>query len=114
MKLPAIIDYLKRYWMLLAVLAVLIIAYVSGVLGVTVRGALLIPIFLLTSAAGALLLRNVFNRDTTDPYVDGKRLKEEWNTLSPFQRVLLTKLEFIAYLVAGCLIAAGLLLIIQV
>ena len=45
-KLP-IINYIKRYWILLLVITVLIWAYTSGALALTMRGALLIPIFTL-------------------------------------------------------------------
>jgi hypothetical protein len=110
-----VVGYLKRYWILLAVIFVLIWAYTSGALALTMRGALIIPIFLTISAAAALLLRNVFNRRTTDKYVDNKDLIErDWASLSPFQKILLTKIEFAVYFLGGCIIAAGLVIIINV
>lgn len=113
-KLP-IINYIKRYWILLLVITVLIWAYTSGALALTMRGALLIPIFTLIAGASGLLLRNVYNRKTTDKYVDDKDLiKNDWNSLTPFQRIVITKVEFLAYFVGGCLIAAGLVIIINV
>lgn len=113
-KLP-IIGYIKRYWILLAVIAILVWAYASGALALTMRGALLIPIFTLLSGASALLLRNTFNRSTTDKYVDDKQwIKRDWGNLTPFQRILLTKIEFACYFVGGCIIAAGLVIIINV
>ena len=113
-KLP-IINYIKRYWILLLVITVLIWAYTSDALALTMRGALLIPIFTLIAGASGLLLRNVYNRKTTDKYVDDKDLiKNDWNSLTPFQRIVITKVEFLAYFAGGCLIAAGLVIIINV
>lgn len=95
---------------MLAILAVLIYAYKSGSLALAMRGALLVPIFILISAASVLLLRNVLNRKTTDPYVDDKHwLKRDWADLTPFQRVLLTKVEAAAYFLGASIIAATLL-----
>jgi len=118
-KLPSfkspVLDYLKRYWILLAVIAVLIWAYTSGALALTMRGALLIPIFTLIAGASALLLRNTFNRKTTDKYVSDKDLiKRDWDSLTPMQRILITKSEYAAYFLGGCIIAAGLVIIINV
>lgn len=113
-KLP-IIGYIKRYWILLGVIAILIWAYASGALALTMRGALLIPIFTLLGGASALLLRNTFNRLTTDKYVDDKDwIKRDWASLTPFQRILMTKVEFAVYFIGGCLVAAGLVIIINV
>ena len=118
MKLP-IITYIKRYWPLLLVLAVLIYAYTSGALGLAMKGLLLIPIFTLTAAASGLLLRNVYNRSTTDKYVDSKedgvkQITKDWDSLTPFQKIVLTKIEALVYFVGGALIAAGLVIIINV
>lgn len=118
-KLPSskspIIDYVKRYWILLAVIAVLIWAYTSGALAVTMRGALLIPIFTLIAGASGLLLRNVYNRKTTDRYAsDSDKIKTDWDELTPLQRIIITKAEFLAYFAGGCIIAAGLVIIINV
>jgi hypothetical protein len=113
-KLP-IIGYIKRYWVLLAAIAILIWAYTSGALALTMRGALLIPIFTLIAGASALLLRNVYNRKTTDKYVDEKDLiKNDWENLTPFQRIAITKAEFLIYFFGGSIIAAGLVIIINV
>jgi hypothetical protein len=113
-KLP-IIGYIKRYWILLVVIAILIWAYTSGALALTMRGALLIPIFTLIAGASALLLRNVYNRKTTDKYVDEKDLiKNDWENLTPFQRIAITKAEFLIYFFGGAIIAAGLVIIINV
>ena len=113
-KLP-IINYIKRYWILLAVIAVLIWAYTSGPLALTMRGALLIPIFTLIAGASGLLLRNVYNRKTTDRYADdADKIKTDWDDLTPLQRILITKAEFLVYFAGGCVIAAGLVIIINV
>jgi len=113
-KLP-IIGYIKRYWILLAVIAILIWAYTSGALALTMRGALLIPIFTLIAGASALLLRNVYNRKTTDRYVDDKdSITKDWDSLTPFQRIVITKGEFLIYFFGGAIIAAGLVIIINV
>lgn len=112
MKNIPILSYIKRYWFMLAILAVLIYAYKSGSIALAMRGALLVPIFILISAASVLLLRNVLNRKTTDPYVDDKLwLKRDWADLTPFQRVLLTKVEAAAYFLGASIIAATLLTI---
>lgn len=114
LKLP-IISYIKRYWILLAATALLIWAYTSGTLALTMRGALLIPIFTLVAAASGLLLRNVFNRRTTDKYVENESwITRDWADLTPFQRILLTKIEYAIYFLGGCVIAAGLVIIINV
>ncbi len=114
MNIP-ILSYIKRYWILLAVIGILIWTYTSGALALTMRGALIIPIFVLISAAASLLLRNVFNRKTTDKYVDHKTwIALDWSNLTPFQRILITKIEFLSYFIGGCIIAAGLVIIINV
>ena len=113
-KLP-IIGYIKRYWILLAVITILIWAYTSGALALTMRGALLIPIFTLIAGASALLLRNVYNRKTTDRYADDKDwITKDWDSLTPFQRIVITKGEFLIYFFGGSIIAAGLVIIINV
>lgn len=122
--LPPIIDYLKRYWLILVVLGALISLYLSGTLGVTMHGALIIPIFLMIAAGSALLLRDLFNRKTTDPYVSEKteledgskvsRIEAEWNALTPFQRILLTKVEFAVYLIVAGTVAAALIFIVSI
>ncbi|NVM38428.1 MAG: hypothetical protein HWN81_22745 [Candidatus Lokiarchaeota archaeon] len=79
------------------------------------RGALLIPIFTLIAGASGLLLRNTFNRSTTDQYVDNKTwIKRDWDSLTPAQRILFTKIEYGIYFLGGCIIAAGLVIIINV
>ena len=118
-KLPSstspVIGYIKRYWILLLVIAVLIFAYTSGALALTMRGALLIPIFTLIAAASALLLRNVYNRRTTDRYSDDNEwITKDWDSLTPFQRIAITKAEFLIYFFGGSIIAAGLVIIINV
>ena len=118
-KLPSlkspIINYVKRYWILLAVIAILIWAYTSGALALTMRGALLIPIFTLIAGASGLLLRNVYNRKTTDRYADDKDwITKDWDSLTPFQRIVITKGEFLIYFFGGAIIAAGLVIIINV
>lgn len=110
MKNIPILSYIKRYWFMLVILAVLIYAYKSGSIALALRGALLVPIFIMICAASVLLLRNVLNRKTTDPYVDDKDwLKRDWADLTPFQRVMLTKAEAAAYFIGASLIAASLL-----
>ena len=114
LKLP-IITYAKRYWPLLLALAVLIYAYTSGTIGVAMKGILLIPIFTLSAAASGLLLRNVYNRSTTDKYVDDKvQLTKDWESLTSYERIKLMKLEFLTYFIGGSLIGAGLVIIINV
>ena len=118
-KLPSstspVIGYIKRYWILLLVIAVLIFAYTSGALALTMRGALLIPIFTLIAAASALLLRNVYNRRTPDRYSDDNEwITKDWDSLTPFQRIAITKAEFLIYFFGGSIIAAGLVIIINV
>ena len=112
-KLP-IIGYIKRYWILLAAIGILVWAYTSGTLALTMRGALLIPIFTLVAGASGLLLRNTFNRSTTDQYVDNKTwVKRDWDSLTPMQRILFTKIEYAVYFLGGCIIAAGLVIVVN-
>jgi len=114
LKLP-IITYAKRYWPLLLELAVLIYAYTSGTIGVAMKGILLIPIFTLSAAASGLLLRNVYNRSTTDKYVDDKvQLTKDWESLTSYERIKLMKFEALTYFMGGSIIAAGLVIIINV
>lgn len=113
-KIP-LFAFVRRYWILLVVLAVMIWAYSSGVLAVTMRGALLIPIFTLMAGVSGLLLRHTFNRRTTDRYVaDRDGLAADWGSMAPWMRVVITKVEYLGYFLGGCLIAAGLVIIINV
>ena len=108
-------SYIRRYWPLLALVAVLIAAFNLSALGTALRGSILIPMLGTIALLSSLLLRNVFNRDTTDKFVKAKAsYKAAWNGLSDYEKMFLTKLELGTYFLGTCLLGAGLLIIINV
>ena len=88
-----LVGYLFRYWYLVAAvwLAALLLRWEPALeaLGVFVH----LPLLVALVAVLSLLARHLVNRDTSDRYRASGRMREEWQALTPFQRVLLFKLE---------------------
>ena len=87
------VGFVVRYWLILVLgwAAVLLVRWEAAleVLGVFVH----LPLLAALVAALALLARHVINRTTTDQYRSSGMLAIEWLLLSPWQRVLLFKVE---------------------
>jgi hypothetical protein len=112
MNIP-ILSYLKRYWwVLLLVIVTFTIGRNDGVWAVLDAFAVF-PVLFCVSWAFALLWRNLFNRNTTDAFVDSGRFKTAFNALSEEKKVELTMMQMNGYVLAGSIIALGIVLLIS-
>lgn len=75
------------------------------VLGVFVH----LPLLVALVASLALLARHLVNRDTSDRYRASGAMREEWRLLSPWQRVLLFKLELWVWFLVMAILAHSML-----
>jgi len=103
-----VISFLWRYWLILALLAIFAGLIFSNSLFAVVGMFIYIPALSLGSLAFALLLRNVFNDDTTDADADSGRFRREWDELEPKTRVTLTVVQILVYLFCVSIITAAL------
>lgn len=109
MKTPRLIKYLARYWTLLVIVGLAIGLALSNALFQALGTLIYLPVLVLGAAAVALLLRNILHHDTSDADADSGRFALEWRALPAETRVKLTVLQFIAYFVGACWIAAALI-----
>ena len=103
------------HWMLLLALALVIYVYMNGDLMLTLRGALLIPIFALMVRAASTFITNVGSRGTTATFRrDKEKFQEAFNAMTPFQRILICKIEVWLWVIVCAMIAAATLLLINI
>ena len=107
MKTPRLINYLKRYWILLVLWLASSAAVWTNVTFLMLGTVLYVPFLALAAFLIALLIRNVFNTDTTDADSDSGRFAREWNEISVERRVTLTVVQILVYFLGTCLIAAS-------
>ena len=101
-KLPGI-SYLRRYWwVILAILLGYLLAdYGWEILDIFAY----LPLVFALWVSGPLLFRNIFNRKTTDKYIDDKQYHEDfWGALLPSERVWFTMIQSGIYLLGSALI----------
>lgn len=110
-KLP-IVSYFRRYWWILVLtyLAYLF-ARAESVWNVVDVFAYM-PLALLAIASVGLFFRNVFHKKTTDEFVDSGDYAREFKVLSPKDKVWITSVQWIGYMIAGGLVALGLLIVL--
>jgi hypothetical protein len=103
----AVVSFLGRYWLLLLILAILAALLITNVLW-TVTGAMLwVPALTFGAMATALLLRNIFNKSTSDEDADSGRFDQEWDKLDAKTRVVLTVIQILVYFLGAAIIAAA-------
>lgn len=106
LKLP-VISAIARYWVLFTVLALLAVLLITNVLFAVVGAMLWIPALVLGCMGSALLLRNVFNAETTDKDVDSGKFEAEWGSLDSKTRITLTVVQILVYFLGACIVAAA-------
>ncbi|CAN5326931.1 hypothetical protein BH09VER1_BH09VER1_48970 [soil metagenome] len=109
MKKPRLLKYLSRYWILLVIVALAVGLALSNTLFQAVGTLIYLPVLVLGAAAVALLLRNVLHHETSDADADSGRFTSEWRALPAEARVKLSILQFLAYFIGACWIAAALI-----
>ncbi|BCU77879.1 hypothetical protein [Luteolibacter sp. LG18] len=100
-------NYLRRYWLLIAVFSGFAIMALNDRVFALVGTFAYAPALVTLAALCALLLRNVFNAETSDADVDNGLYTDAWKALSPIERVRLTFWQWIAYFLGACLIVAA-------
>lgn len=106
----AVVSFFARYWIILLILGILAAVIITGVLW-TVAGAMIwIPALTVGAMATALLLRNIFNRQTTDADADSGRYDEMWEGLDDKTKVLYTIVQLLGYFIGACIVAASMAL----
>lgn len=103
-----VVSFFLRYWLIIALLAIFAGLIFSNALFSVVGMLLYLPALSLGSLATALLLRNVFNSETTDADADSGKFQQEWDQLDARTRVILTVAQILVYLLCVSMIAAAL------
>jgi len=107
MKLPRILSYLHRYWLLILVFFAFAALALNDHVFALVGTFAYAPALVTLAALCALLLRNVFNHETSDADVDSGLYTDAWKALSPLERVRLIHWQWIAYFLGACLVVAA-------
>ena len=111
LKLP-IVSYIRRYWYVLVLLYLAyLFARAESVWNVIDVFAYM-PLALLAIAATGLFFRNIFHRKTTDQFVDSGDFAREFRVLPPREKVWFTMIQWTGYMIAGGLVALGLLIVL--
>lgn len=105
----AIVAFFLRYWWLLLLVVLASLLIFSDVLFKAVGMLVYLPVLVLGSMSVALLLRNVFNSETSDDDADTGRFTAEWKKLDPKTRVILTVVQILVYYTGACWIASALM-----
>jgi len=102
------LSFIKRYYKLLLLAAVFLIATRLDEVFNAVGALMYLPALVTGAAATVLFLRNVFNAQTTDDHVDSGEFVETWKSLAPRERFNYTFWQWIAYFLGACIVAAAL------
>lgn len=103
-----IINFFKRYWPLILGLILSFAIFTNDVLFGFLGTVIYVPALAFLGILTAILLRNIFNSNTTDKYVDEKGYNKDFHDLPPREKVWLTTLQFWVYLIfAGMIIMAA-------
>lgn len=108
MKKLFLIDFVRRFWIIIVLWVACCVAVNFNITFMMLGTALYAPYLFLSGGLSMLLFRNVYNTDTTDPYSDSGKLKEDFNGLSPLAKVLITKGEMLVYLCCATAIVVSL------
>lgn len=101
-----------KNWRLILLLAVLACMTKLDFLPVEVRAIALVPFYLSVILFGYLLIRSIFCRSTTDKTGDDQsEVDRGWEMLGAAERVRLMIQERNAFIIAGAIIVAGMLII---
>lgn len=121
MKLP-IVSYLRRYWWVIAIIvATFLLARWDAAFAV-LDIFVYFPVVFAISVAFPLLWRNLFNRNSTDAYIDTKvpvmgangkvkqisKIAQDFKDLPDRDKVWLATIQSLAYFIASAIITAAL------
>ena len=109
-----VIGWIVGHWMIIVALAIAIYAYTSGTLALSIRGAMLIPIFALMVRAASTLMTNLAQRGVIGDFRRSDSFSEAFNAMSPFQKILITMIGRWIWVVVCALIACATLLLINI
>lgn len=102
-----LIGFFHRYWLLLLVFTGFALLALNDRVFQLVGTFAYAPALVTLAALCALLLRNIFNHETTDADADSGLFVDQWRALSPQQRFTFTFWQWIAYFLGACLIVAA-------
>lgn len=104
-----IVSYFKRYWLLLILFGLFLAVSLNDLL-FKVAGTLIYgPTLILGAMIVALLIRNIFNADTTDADADSGYTAREWKNQSAEFRLRWAKIEILVYFLGGCIVLSALI-----
>jgi len=103
LKTLLLFQFIARYWVLLVLLGLFLTLIFSNVLFKAVGAVFCFPVLALGAMAAALLLRNVFNGETSDDDADTGRFVQEWRALDPRTRVILSVVQILVYYLGACI-----------
>ncbi len=105
-----VVGFVLRYWLIISLIAAFACLIFSNKLFAVVGMLVYLPALFIGAMAQALLARNILNNDTTDKSARTGQIKREWAEMDGKTRVILTKIEFLVYLLCASLITAALAL----
>lgn len=104
-----LVSYLARYWWVVAILWVAYVAARADSVFAVLDVFAYLPLAFAAWVALPLLWRNIFNRNTTDRYVDEKKYQEDFQKLDYAHKVDLTVRQMGHYLIGSAIIVHALL-----
>lgn len=107
MKIPNPINFVKRYWVLLVLWLAASVVAKFNIAFLYLGLIIYIPFLTLSAFLVGLLIRNVFNSETSDHDSDSGQFTREWKALPPEKRVTLSVYQLLVYFMGACLIAAA-------
>ena len=107
------VGWIVGHWSVILAFAGVLFLYTTGDLALTGRAVLMIPMFVLMSIVSATLATNVALRGTSAKHRRNKTAwEDDWQSLTPFQRVIVCKTDtWIVLIISGIIAAATLLLV---
>jgi len=106
MNLP-ILSFLRRYWWLIVILYIGYVMVRSESVFAVLDVFGYLPLAFASWVGLVLLWRNLFNRKTTDQYVDSGRYVKDFDSLPAREKVWFTMIQAGCYLVGGAIITAA-------
>jgi hypothetical protein len=110
-----VIGWVAGHWAVIVAFAAVLYFYTTGSLALTGRAVLMIPMFVLMAIVSTTFATNVALRGTSAKHRRNKTTWEkDWKNLTPFQRVIVCKIDVWVVLIIAGLIAAATLLLVNV
>lgn len=103
-----IVSYVRRYWWVIAILWIAYVAARADSVFAVLDIFAYLPLAFAAWVSLVLLWRNVFNRNTTDEFVDSGGFRDGFNALPSKDKVKLTVSQMNGYLIGGAIIVHAL------